>query len=47
MGVDMSGGHESMDYREHERTYSLFVRGTIILTLVSLFTMAFLAIFVA
>lgn len=32
MGLDLSGGHAAMDYAEHKRTYSAFIRGTIILT---------------
>ncbi|MGH6814979.1 MAG: aa3-type cytochrome c oxidase subunit IV [Hyphomicrobiaceae bacterium] len=28
MGVDPSGGHPDMDYREHMRTYRGFLRGT-------------------
>jgi hypothetical protein len=29
--IDTSGGHPSMDYAEHARTYRGFLRGTIIL----------------
>jgi hypothetical protein len=29
MAIDPSGGHPAMDYPEHVRTYSGFVRGTI------------------
>ncbi len=32
MSVDTRGGHPAMDYPEHMRTYSGFVRGAIILT---------------
>ncbi len=32
MSVDTNGGHPAMDYPEHMRTYSGFVRGAIILT---------------
>ena len=31
MGVDVSKGHEAMDYAEHERTYKGFIRGSIAL----------------
>jgi hypothetical protein len=30
MGIDTSGGHAAMDYPEHVRTYSGFVRTTIV-----------------
>ena len=29
MGVDVSKGHEAMDYAEHSRTYKAFIRGSI------------------
>ncbi|MGI9406680.1 MAG: aa3-type cytochrome c oxidase subunit IV [Hyphomicrobiaceae bacterium] len=29
MGVDTSGGHEAMDYPEHERTYAGFLKVTV------------------
>ena len=32
MSVDTSKGHEAMDYPEHLRTYSGFVKGTVYLT---------------
>jgi hypothetical protein len=28
VAVDTSGGHPAMDYKEHVRTYSGFLRGT-------------------
>jgi Bacterial aa3 type cytochrome c oxidase subunit IV len=31
MAVDPSGGHPAMDYPEHLRTYSGFLRATVIL----------------
>jgi hypothetical protein len=31
MAIDPSGGHPAMDYPEHLRTYSGFLRGTIAL----------------
>lgn len=30
--IDTSNGHKAMDYPEHMRTYSGFIRGTVILT---------------
>ena len=38
MTVDTSGGHSAMDYKEHDRTYSGFLRFTkiTIITLVLL-----------
>ena len=33
MGVDLSGGHEDMDYEEHRRTYKGFVIGTQVLVI--------------
>lgn len=32
MSIDTTGGHPSMDYREHTRTYNGFIRGVIVLT---------------
>jgi Bacterial aa3 type cytochrome c oxidase subunit IV len=32
MSIDTRGGHPAMDYSEHTRTYSGFVKGSIILT---------------
>lgn len=31
MSVDTSGGHPAMDYKEHNRTYEGFIRGTVIM----------------
>ena len=31
MAIDPSGGHSTMDYPEHLRTYSGFLRGTLVL----------------
>jgi len=31
MGLDLTGGHASMDYAEHSRTYKGFIKGTIVL----------------
>ena len=32
MSIDTSDGHPAMDYREHVRTYSGFIKGTIVLS---------------
>jgi hypothetical protein len=32
MSLDTSGGHPAMDYAEHNRTYTGFIRGTVILS---------------
>jgi hypothetical protein len=32
MTIDTKGGHPAMDYAEHTRTYSGFVRGAVFLT---------------
>ena len=32
MTIDTKGGHPAMDYPEHTRTYSGFVRGAVVLT---------------
>jgi hypothetical protein len=45
MTIDTSGGHHAMDYREHERTYRGFVRGTMILTVIVLIILAGMAYF--
>jgi hypothetical protein len=45
MTIDTSGGHHAMDYREHERTYRGFVRGTMILTIIIIVTLAGMAFF--
>jgi hypothetical protein len=34
MGLDLSGGHNAMDYAEHARTYQGFIKGTIALILI-------------
>jgi Bacterial aa3 type cytochrome c oxidase subunit IV len=46
MKIDPSEGHPAMDYSEHQRTYSLFLKGTLILLVGVVAIMAFLAIFV-
>lgn len=45
MGVDMTGASPQMDYDEHQRTYRLFVRGTVILTVATVVILALLGIF--
>ncbi len=45
MTIDTSGGHPDMDYAEHQRTYSGFVRGTVILTGLVVFILACMAYF--
>jgi hypothetical protein len=45
MTIDTSGGHHAMDYREHERTYRGFVRGTMILATIVIVILAGMAIF--
>ena len=45
MGVDLSDSHEAMDCEEHEKTYSLFIKLTIWLTILSIAVVAFLGIF--
>ena len=45
MGVDTSGGHEAMDYKEHERTYQGFLAGTKYLTLALVVLLLGMAIF--
>ena len=46
MAIDPSGGHPAMDYAEHTRTYSSFVRMTmamiVLIALVLLFMLFFL-----
>ncbi len=45
MSINTTGGHPAMDYREHERTYRGFVRGTVILTVLVILILAGMAIF--
>ena len=46
MAIDPSGGHPAMDYAEHARTYSGFIRATmamiVLVALVLLFMLFFL-----
>ncbi len=45
MGVDTSQGHKAMDYREHERTYAIFLKGTMILAIFCIVVLALMGIF--
>jgi len=45
MSINTTGGHPAMDYREHERTYRGFVRGTVIMTVLVILILAGMAIF--
>jgi hypothetical protein len=47
MRIDPSEGHPAMDYSEHERTYKLFLKGTIVVIVTVIAIMGFMAIFVA
>ena len=42
MAVDPSGGHPAMDYPEHLRTYSGFLRATIVLVVLCILILLFL-----
>ncbi len=35
MSIDTSDGHPAMDYREHVRTYDVFLKGAIVLTVLN------------
>lgn len=43
MAVDTSGGHPAMDYPEHLRTYTGFLRATVVLVVFCVLILAFLA----
>lgn len=45
MSVDTSQGHKAMDYREHERTYAMFIKGTVILAVFCAVVLAFMGLF--
>lgn len=45
MSVDTSGGHPAMDYKEHERTYSGFLKGTVWLIALVVLTLILMAAF--
>ena len=42
MAVDTSGGHPEMDYQEHLRTYTGFLRATTILVVLVVLILLFL-----
>ena len=42
MAIDPSGGHPAMDYPEHLRTYSGFVKGTVVMIVLVVLTLLFL-----
>lgn len=42
MSIDTSGGHPAMDYPEHVRTYSGFIRATIGLVIAVVLILAYL-----
>ena len=42
MAIDPTGGHPAMDYPEHVRTYSGFLRAAIIVTVLSAAVLLFL-----
>lgn len=45
MSIDTSGGHPSMDYREHVRTYNGFVKGTVTFVILVALILIGMAIF--
>jgi len=45
MSVDTSDGHPAMDYREHTRTYEVFLVGTKWLTILVVAILVGMAIF--
>jgi Bacterial aa3 type cytochrome c oxidase subunit IV len=42
MAIDPAGGHPAMDYPEHLRTYSGFIRGTIVMIVMVALILLFL-----
>jgi hypothetical protein len=42
MAIDPAGGHPAMDYPEHLRTYSAFIKGTITMILLVVLILLFL-----
>jgi hypothetical protein len=42
MAIDPSGGHPAMDYPEHLRTYSSFIKGTIVMIVFVVLVLLFL-----
>jgi hypothetical protein len=45
MAIDTSGGHKAMDYPEHLRTYSAFLRGTAVLMAIVVLLLLWMLIF--
>jgi hypothetical protein len=45
MSIDTSGGHPAMDYKEHVRTYEGFIKGSIVLTVLTIILLVGMAIF--
>jgi len=46
MHIDPKEGHPAMDYVEHEKSYKMFLRGTIYILISVIAIMVFLALFV-
>ena len=42
MAIDPAGGHPAMDYPEHLRTYSGFIKGTIVMIVLVVLILLFL-----
>jgi hypothetical protein len=42
MAIDPAGGHPAMDYPEHQRTYSGFIRGTTVMIVFVVLVLLFL-----
>ena len=45
MAIDPSGGHAAMDYAEHIRTYSGFIRATVIMIVFVVLVLLFMLFF--
>jgi len=45
MAIDPSGGHPAMDYAEHTRTYSGFIRATIVMIVLVALLLLFMLFF--
>ena len=45
MAIDPSGGHPAMDYAEHVRTYSGFIRATMVMIAIIVVTLLFMLFF--
>ena len=45
MSIDTSNGHPAMDYAEHARTYSGFIRGTVTLVVLVVLLMIWMLVF--